>query len=171
MPGDNRSSPRRASSLSCARDIPAMTTSGRPSAQFAVHCVADGAKARKLVRIFAPLIAQEIASFDQIEELFGPLRRSWGVLVREFLEELAKIGGEWMDKILESEFRRMATFFASSQSLRRLQSSRNWKLSGSCRRTKSQVCLRTGNRRERWTRICCFEKKWESTVRNCTVDL
>jgi hypothetical protein len=96
----------------------------------AAESVSEGAKARKLVRIFAQLTAHEIASFDQFEELFEPLRAEWRGIVPEFLEQLDQLRGEWIDDILESEFWRNAKFLGVESIFDKIAKLKEWEMVG-----------------------------------------
>jgi hypothetical protein len=96
----------------------------------AAECGAEPAKARKLVRIFAKLVAEEVAAFDHFEELFASLKPIWGGIIPEFLEQLDQIRGEWIDDIMESEFWRNAKFLGVESIFEKLEKLKEWEIVG-----------------------------------------
>jgi hypothetical protein len=96
----------------------------------AAECTAEPTKARKLVRVFAQLVAGEVASFDHFEELFEPLKNGWGGIIPEFLEQLDQIRGEWIDDIMESEFWRNAKFLGVESIFEKLDKLKEWEMVG-----------------------------------------
>jgi hypothetical protein len=100
----------------CVLDVYRAGFYGEEDAQATVRAVAEecagkAAKARKLVRVFAQFVAEDVASFDYFERLFKSLKGIWAGIAPEFLEQLDQIKGEWIDEIMESEFWKNAEFW------------------------------------------------------------
>jgi hypothetical protein len=80
----------------------------------AEEAAADATKGRKLVRIYAKLVNQEVATFDHFQDLFGPMQAVWDGIIPTFFLQLDQERGDWFDDLLESQFWRDVEFIEGS---------------------------------------------------------
>jgi hypothetical protein len=81
---------------------------------------------RNLVRIYAHLVNEEAAGFEQFEELFGEMRPIWSAIVGPFFMLMDKLKGDWIDDLMETPFWKDLAFLDVTEVAEKLAKLKEW---------------------------------------------